>query len=88
MQYKKLSGKDKIFERKGDSGGNLQYVSCDVCPTIMYVDAEAFAGVKIVKGGTVDDRDAREAAKPGLELYTKERHSWCPAWPCDQKETQ
>ena len=30
--------------------------------------------------GTVDGKDADEANKPVLELYTKNRPSWCGVW--------
>ncbi|TIA77650.1 hypothetical protein D6C76_04593 [Aureobasidium pullulans] len=88
-KYKVLSGSLKSFTRKGDSGKNVTYNSCQNCPTVLYVQAEALEGLNIVKAGTVDDEDVfNNLGKPKAEIYTKNRPSWCDAIPgAEQKET-
>ena len=39
----------------------------------MWVEAEAFAGVHIVKAGTVDDKDALDKMKVQQEIFCKDR---------------
>lgn len=88
-KYKIISGSLKSFTRKGDSGKNVTYNSCQNCPTVLYVQAEALEGLNIVKAGTVDDEDVfNNLGKPKAEIYTKNRPSWCDAIPgAEQKET-
>ena len=67
--------------RKGDSGKPLDYDLCARCGTIMFCDAAALPGVLIVKSGTLDDRGYEEReGRPTLEIFTRNRPEWCPAW--------
>ena len=43
------------------------------------VDAEAFKGLKIVFGGTLDGQQALDEVKPAGELWVKYRASWLTA---------
>ncbi|KAB8648467.1 hypothetical protein FH972_026124 [Carpinus fangiana] len=75
-------GSPKHFVRKGDSGGNVTYSFCGECPSLLYVDVEASPGVKIIKMGSLDVESERaflDKAKPGVEIYTKNRFAWCTA---------
>lgn len=72
-QYKKLSGTDLKYTRRGVSGKDVTYHDCSTCGTIMWVEAEAFAGVHIVKAGTVDDKDALDKMKVQQEIFCKDR---------------
>ncbi|KAM0712389.1 hypothetical protein Q7P37_011484 [Cladosporium fusiforme] len=72
-QYSQISGTDKLFTRKGDSGKDVTYHQCSNCSTIMWVDCEALPGLKIVKTGTIDDMDVLKNAVPTLEMYCKDR---------------
>lgn len=72
-KFTKLSGTDLLYSRTGDSGKSVNYSNCGKCATVMVADIEAMPGVKLVKGGTLDDADAIENVKPGLEIYTKNR---------------
>lgn len=86
-KYKKLSGTDFKFSRIGDSTKSVNYQNCGNCATVMTADIEAMPGVKLIKGGTLDDADAIAKAKPGMEIYTKNRPEWCGAWQsAEQKE--
>ncbi|KAI5249252.1 hypothetical protein E4T43_00738 [Aureobasidium subglaciale] len=88
-KYKILSGSLRTFTRKGDSGKDVTYNYCQNCPTVLFVQVEAMPGINIVKMGTLDDEDAYEGlGKPGMEIYTKNRPSWCEPIPgAEQKET-
>ena len=59
---------------------NAEANESDNCATIMFAEAEAFPGFKIVKGGTVDDQDELNKHKPGSEIYTRNRRL-CPQTP-------
>ena len=79
-KYKIFSGSLKTFTRKGDSGKNVTYNYCQNCPTVLFVQAEAIDGINIVKMGTIDDEDVYDSlGKPGMEIYTRNRPSWCGA---------
>lgn len=39
----------------------------------MWVEAEAFPGMMIVKSGTFDDQDVLDKATPAQEIYCKDR---------------
>lgn len=54
----------------------------------MIADIEAMPGVTLVKAGTIDDADIIAKAEPGLEMYTKNRPSFCGSWKsAEQKES-
>lgn len=72
-KFKKLSGTDFLYTRTGDSGKSVNYQNCGTCATVMVADIEAMPGVKLVKGGTLDDTAAIDKAQPGVEIYTKNR---------------
>lgn len=87
-KFKITAGSLNKFTRKGDSGKNVTYYYCQDCPTVMYVDVEAMAGLYIVKMGTVDDDDVfNNLGLPGLEIYTKNRPEWCPQIPGAEQKT-
>ncbi|KAK4892137.1 hypothetical protein LTR10_006469 [Elasticomyces elasticus] len=75
--YKKTSGKVFNWTRKGDSGKDVTYNNCGTCGTIMTVSAEAMPDMVIFKAGTLDDQDAIESSKPGVQIYNKYKPSWC-----------
>ena len=82
------SGSLRQFTRKGDSGGDVTYNYCQTCPTVIFVQAEKLSGINILKMGTVDDDDVYDkVGYPKVEIYTKNRPSWCQAIPgAGQKE--
>ncbi len=51
---------------------------CGDCgsPLCKEADAEAFRGLTIVFGGTLDGEGAMDGVKPGGELWVKYRASW------------
>lgn len=51
----------------------MTYHNCATCGTIMWVEAEAFQGMMIVKTGTVDDADLLNKATIVQEIYCKDR---------------
>jgi len=79
LQFKKLSGSNKNWQRKGVSGKKVNYTFCDNCATLMVVDAEAFTGMKILKPGTLDDKEVLDSGKPVQEIFVKNRPKWCAA---------
>lgn len=51
----------------------MTYHNCSTCGTIMYVDAKAFEGMKIIKTGTIDDEEALNKSTPVQEIYCTNR---------------
>lgn len=76
----KVHGTPKIYVRKGDSGKNLTINFCDNCGHTIFVSAELYAGVAIVKAGTVDDANWLKAKSrgPAREIYCKDKMEWLP----------
>jgi hypothetical protein len=56
----------------------LKLYFCGDCGSTLgkEADADAFKGLMITLGGTLDDQDALEKAKPAGELWVKYRASW------------
>lgn len=71
-----VSGTDKTWTRKGDSGQNVTYHNCANCCTLVYVEAAAMAGTVLVKLGVVDTDAALQDAHWDMEIYTKHRLAW------------
>jgi hypothetical protein len=60
------------------SGNTLTNHFCTTCGTLMYRIVEAKPGAYLLRIGTVDDFRLHETKlKPQVELYTKDRVSWC-----------
>ncbi|BFZ54357.1 hypothetical protein PYCC9005_001391 [Savitreella phatthalungensis] len=64
------------WSRKGDSGKQLTYNYCPTCHNLIFAQAEAIPGVKILKAGTLDDADALNDGKPQQEIYCRNMLSW------------
>lgn len=64
----------------------MTYFFCSNCPTILFVEAEAIPGVKLIKAGSIDEQDRAflDDAKPGKEIYTKNRFAWCTPLDAEQ----
>ena len=45
----------------------------------MSVDVEAMPGMVLIKNGTLDE--GLKSLEPGMEIYTKNRPSFCPILP-------
>ncbi|KAF2772005.1 hypothetical protein EJ03DRAFT_325235 [Teratosphaeria nubilosa] len=73
-----------------ESGKNVTYDICNTCGTIMTVRAEAMEGLTVFKTGTLDDpAEVEKHNKPVQEIFTRNRPSWCDAFPgCEQEEGQ
>ncbi|KAL1301536.1 hypothetical protein AAFC00_005777 [Neodothiora populina] len=87
-KFYKKSGKVKQFTRKGVSGNDVTYNMCDNCGTLVFAEAGAIPGIKIVKLGTLDDADVLNGiGHANLEIFTKDRLSWLQPIPgAEQKE--
>ena len=74
--FEVLSGKPKQFAKKADSGNTITSHFCGECGSTLWRDGETFGPNKVVKVGVMDDQNAVEDAKPGIELFAPERISW------------
>lgn len=75
--FKVTRGISKQFSRKGDSGKTVTYNNCPICSCLLFVEAEALQGMKIVKLGGIDDKDFVEGlGLPGKEIYCKNMCAW------------
>lgn len=70
-------GQPKTWVRKGDSGQNVTYHFCPVCPSLMWISAESYPNMYILKAGTFDaTEDIEKLMTPEKEIYTKHRIAW------------
>ncbi|KAI8626413.1 Mss4-like protein [Xylariaceae sp. FL1651] len=74
--FKVLSGTPKTISKTADSGNEITSHFCGDCGSTIWRDGPSFGDNKCIKVGTLDDADALDKAKPGVELYTTERVSW------------
>ena len=83
----KVTGSPKTFKKTADSGKSITSYFCGDCGSTLYRDGDNFPGMKIVKAGVLDDKDALNNLKPGVELFAPTRPNWVPAIPgAEQKE--
>jgi len=74
--FEVTSGSPKTFAKKADSGNTITSHFCGDCGSTLWRDGETFGPNKVIKVGVMDDVNALNSAKPGLELYVPERVSW------------
>ncbi|KAI1265416.1 Mss4-like protein [Xylariaceae sp. FL1019] len=79
--FKVTSGTPKEYTVKGVSGREITSHFCGDCGSTLFRSGEAFGPNKCIKVGTIDDPQAFEKAKPGVELFTSDRVSWVPETP-------
>jgi len=76
-QFRVTRGISKQYTRQGDSGKGVTYNNCPICSACLFVEPEAMPGVKIVKMGTVDDKDwLDQVGPPTKEIYCKNLWKW------------
>lgn len=74
-------GTPKVFGKPSDSGNRtVSLFFCGDCGTTMWSQTTAYGDVKVIKAGVLDaEESALEEAKPGLELFARNRLPWLPA---------
>lgn len=77
----KVTGNPKVYTKTADSGKTINSYFCGDCGSTLYRDGDNFPGMKIVKVGVLDDKEALNDAKPGVELFSPTRPNWVPALP-------
>jgi hypothetical protein len=84
----KVEGKPKEISKTGDSGNKITSHFCGDCGSTLYRDGPSFPGLKILKAGVLDEKNALGDEKPGIELFSKQRVDWVPEIPnAAQKDT-
>lgn len=71
-------GAPKALPKKADSGKIITSNFCGDCGSTLWRESDTYAGLRIIKAGTLDGEDALESARPALELFTANRISWLP----------
>jgi len=72
----KSSGKTKSYTTKAESGRVVTFVFCPECGSSLWREGDIAPDAKVVRAGTLDDKQAREDASPLAELYTENRVEW------------
>lgn len=72
------SGSPKLFAKGHESGMTLKVYFCENCGSTIYKEgtADAFQGVILVQGGSLNDPTVLNEAKVDAELYVPERLPW------------
>ncbi|KAI9874175.1 MAG: hypothetical protein M1830_010101 [Pleopsidium flavum] len=73
-----VSGTPKTISKTGDSGKTITSSFCGDCGTTLLRTGESFPGLVMVKVGVMDDVGAFKEARPGAELFAKQRVEWVP----------
>ena len=60
-----VSGEPKTYASKGDSGKEVVAKFCPDCGSTILSEPEAFAGMSIVRAGTLDDTSWLKRCSPG-----------------------
>ncbi|KAF2749860.1 hypothetical protein M011DRAFT_439231 [Sporormia fimetaria CBS 119925] len=72
-------GTAKQYSFSADSGNTISIYFCGDCGSTMWSEPAMFAGLKIIKAGTLDAEDALQKSKPALEIYSRARPDWIAA---------
>jgi len=73
-----VSGTPKTISKIGDSGNEVTNHFCGDCGSTLYRTGPSFHNSVIVKLGVMDNVDAFEKAKPGVEFFCDQRVDWVP----------
>jgi hypothetical protein len=71
-------GEPRVFTNAGDSGRKLNRSFCPRCGTTVVIEAEGFAGMALVMGGTLDDPSW---LRPTMALFCERAQPWLEARP-------
>lgn len=71
-------GTPKAFPKTADSGKVITSNFCGDCGSTIWRESDTYAGLKIIKAGTLDSEGALEGAKPAVELFVANRIPWLP----------
>ncbi|MCJ1360179.1 MAG: hypothetical protein MMC33_010182 [Icmadophila ericetorum] len=86
--FQVTSGQPKTISKTADGGNTITSHFCPDCGSTLFRDGASFPGLKVVKVGVMDDVDALDQAKPGVELYTPHRVAWVAETPgAEQRKT-
>ncbi|KAL1746747.1 Mss4-like protein [Schizophyllum fasciatum] len=73
------AGAPKTYTVAGGSGKPITSFFCGECGSTVWRETPVFAGLRIVKAGTLDDPEALErVAKPVVEMFAANRVGWMP----------
>ena len=72
-----LTGTLKTYVDHGDSGGEVLRRFCPDCGSPVITNANAIAGLHIVKAGTLDDP---RGLQPARQIFCASKHDWMPVF--------
>lgn len=70
------SGNIKTYSKTAENGNSIESHFCPECGSTMWASGVAFADSKVIKVGSLDNKDCLEEGKPALELYAPNKPSW------------
>jgi hypothetical protein len=68
-----IEGERTIFGNTADSGRKLTRQFCPKCGSVVFLEAEAFAGMTLIMAGTLDDT---KWIKPTMALFCDSAQPW------------
>jgi len=68
-----VEGTTKTYTGKGDSGGTVASRFCPECGSTIVSEPQAFAGMAILRAGTLDDTSW---IKPAMQIYCDSKQPW------------
>ena len=71
-----VNGTPKSYSTKADSGYAVTFWFCPDCGSPLWRDGEMVSDARIIRAGTLEVKEARDDAKPAVELYTANRVDW------------
>ncbi len=74
----KVTGPTSTFTKPGGSGQAIERTFCPKCGTTLFSRPEAFAGMALLRAGTLDDPSQ---IQPGMSVYTSRATVWDPPSP-------
>jgi len=77
--FKLTQGTPKVFTKTAGSGNDMESHFCGDCGSTLWRQGKSYAGLRIVKIGTLDDVNTLISMKPIAELFAPGRIPWVAA---------
>lgn len=71
--FRVLSGKARVYDTTGDSGGKVHRSFCPTCGSTLFSTADAMAGMVFLEAGSLDDASW---LRPTSHIYTRSAQPW------------
>jgi len=74
-----VSGTPTQYTKTANSGNPMTSFLCGTCGSTLWRESPKYAGLKLLKAGTVDNPTMYTENTPGVEIFVRSRPVWVAA---------